>query len=83
MAVVIRLRREGTKNSPFYRIIVADSRQRRDGRYLEQIGTYDPKVAGTNCKVDLEKANAWIGKGAKPSETVASLLKQTKLRAAS
>jgi small subunit ribosomal protein S16 len=81
MAVVIRLRREGTKNSPFYRIVVTDSRLRRDGRFLEQLGTYDPRQKGDNYRIDLGKAAAWIGQGAKPSETVASIIKKARLKA--
>jgi small subunit ribosomal protein S16 len=81
MAVVIRLRREGTKNTPFYRIVVTDSRLRRDGRFLEQIGTYDPRQAGENYKIDLGKASAWMGQGAKPSETVASIIKKASRKA--
>jgi len=74
--VVIRLRREGTKDRPFYRIVAADQRFRRDGRFLEILGTYDPLQKKDNVKVDVDKANAWIAKGAQPSDTVASLLKQ-------
>lgn len=74
--VVLRLRREGTKNRPFYRIVAADQRMPRDGRFLEIIGTYDPLMENDNVKVNLEKANAWIAKGAQPSETVRSLLKK-------
>jgi len=79
--VVIRLRREGTKDRPFYRIVAADQRFRRDGRFLEILGTYDPLQEKNNVKVDLDKANAWIAKGAQPSETVASLLKRAKASA--
>ena len=74
--VVLRLRREGTKNRPFYRIVAADQRFPRDGRFLEILGTYDPLMADNNVKVNLEKANKWISKGAQPSETVRSLLKK-------
>ncbi|CAN5730148.1 30S ribosomal protein S16 [soil metagenome] len=76
--VVIRLRREGTKNRPFYRIVAADQRFRRDGRFLEILGTYDPLKENKNVVIDLEKTNAWISKGAQPSETVRSLIKQVK-----
>ena len=80
MAVAIRLRREGTKNRPFYRIVVADSRKRRDGRFIEMIGTYDPlKKSDDNSLIDLAKADAWIGKGAKASETVASIIRKARL----
>lgn len=83
MAVAIRLRREGAKNRPFYRIVVADSRARRDGRFIEQLGTYDPLLKGDdNYKVDFEKAQDWIAKGAQPSETVRSILKRAKAASA-
>ncbi len=76
MAVKIRLRRVGTKNVPCYRIVVADGRSPRDGRFIENIGTYDPKKADINFKVDLERARHWVGKGAQPSDTVRSILKK-------
>lgn len=76
MAVVIRLTRRGAKKRPFYRIVAADSRCPRDGRFLEILGTYDPLKEEDNCKIDIEKAAAWIQKGAQPSKTVASLLKK-------
>jgi len=76
VAVRIRLRRVGTKNVPIYRIVVADGRSPRDGRFIENIGTYDPRKAGDNFHVDLERAKHWIGKGAQPSETVRSILKK-------
>lgn len=76
MAVVIRLTRRGAKKRPFYRIVAADSRFPRDGRFLEILGTFDPLSSEDNCKVDAEKASAWIAKGARPSKTVASLLKK-------
>ena len=79
MAVAIRLRREGSKNRPFYRIVVADSRKRRDGRFIEMIGTYDPLKDSGNSVIDLPKADSWIGKGAKPSETVASIIRKARL----
>ena len=79
MAVAIRLRREGSKNRPFYRIVVADSRKRRDGRFIEMIGTYDPLKDSANSVIDLTKADSWIGKGAKPSETVASIIRKARL----
>ncbi len=74
--VVLRLRREGTKNRPFYRIVAADQRFPRDGRFLEILGTYDPLIKGDNYKVNLEAAQKWISVGAQPSETVASILKK-------
>ena len=74
--VVLRLRREGTKNRPFYRIVAADQRFPRDGRFLEILGTYDPLEKGNNFNVNLEAANKWISKGAQPSQTVASILRK-------
>ena len=76
MAVVIRLTRRGAKKKPFYRIVAADSRMPRDGRFLEILGTNDPMLKENGCKVDTEKAVEWIKKGAKPSKTVGSLLKK-------
>jgi len=74
--VRIRLRRVGTKNVPVYRIVVADGRSPRDGRFIENIGTYDPKKATNNFTVDVERAKHWIANGAQPSETVRSILKK-------
>ena len=76
MAVSIRLRREGTKNLPFFRIVVADSRSPRDGKFSERLGTYDPKKKGVNFVVNLDRANYWVSKGAIPSDTVRSILKK-------
>jgi len=76
MAVKIRLRRMGAKKKPFYRIIVADSRSPRDGRFIEEIGTYDPLKDPSEIKVDGEKALKWIADGAQPTETVRALLKK-------
>jgi small subunit ribosomal protein S16 len=75
MAVKIRLARHGSKANPFYRIVVADSRSPRDGRYIENIGTYDPQREPSAIQVDNEKAQAWLGKGAQPSNQVKKLLK--------
>ena len=75
MAVKIRLRRMGAKKAPFYRIVVADSRYPRDGRFIEEIGFYDPTQEPSVVKIDTEKAKDWLGKGAKPTDTVAKLLK--------
>ena len=75
MAVKIRLRRMGAKKTPFYRVVVADSRYPRDGRFIEEIGTYNPLVEPSEFKVDAEKAKKWIANGAKPTETVGKLLK--------
>ncbi|MCD8332253.1 MAG: 30S ribosomal protein S16 [Oscillospiraceae bacterium] len=76
MMVKIRLRRMGAKKSPFYRIVVADSRYPRDGRFIEEIGTYDPRVNPAAIQVDAERAQAWIKTGAQPTETVKALLKK-------
>ena len=76
MAVVLRMTRRGSKKKPFYRIVAADSRSPRDGKFLEMLGTYDPLKSENNIKIDAEKVASWIKKGAKPSETVASLLKK-------
>ncbi len=75
MAVKIRLRRMGQKKSPFYRIIVADSRSPRDGRFIEEIGTYDPRTEPSTIKVDEELAKKWLGTGAQPTEVVSKLFK--------
>ena len=74
--VKIRLRRMGAKKAPFYRIVVADSRSPRDGRFIEEIGTYDPVAEPVVLKVDAERAQAWIKTGAQPTETVKALLKK-------
>lgn len=75
MAVKIRLRRMGAKKAPFYRIVVADSRYPRDGRFIEEVGYYDPTKEPSVIKVDEEKAKKWISTGAQPTDTVKSLLK--------
>ena len=75
MAVKIRLTRLGKKKAPFYRVQVADSRYPRDGRFIEEIGTYDPTKDPSEIKIDAEKAKKWLANGAKPTETVAKLLK--------
>ena len=76
--VRIRLRRDGAKNKPYYRIVVADGRSPRDGKFLELIGTYDPKLKGENYKIDLDRADHWIEQGAQPSETVWSFIRKTR-----
>ena len=73
--VKIRLKRMGAKKSPFYRIVVADSRYPRDGRFIEQIGTYNPLTEPSTINVDSEKALKWLGQGAQPTDTVKELLK--------
>ena len=74
--VKIRLRRMGAKKAPFYRIVVADSRYPRDGRFIEEIGIYNPTTDPAELKVDVERAQAWIKTGAQPTETVRDLLKK-------
>ena len=74
--VKIRLKRLGAKKAPFYRIVVADSRYPRDGRFIEEIGTYNPCVNPAEIKIDGDKAKEWIGKGAQPTDTVRSMLKK-------
>ena len=74
--VKIRLRRVGAKKAPFYRIVVADSRSPRDGRFIEEIGTYDPLAQPAFVKIDMERAKYWIANGAQPTETVRALLKK-------
>jgi small subunit ribosomal protein S16 len=72
----IRLRRTGTTKRPYFRVVVADSRTPRDGRFVEVLGHYDPRQDPVVVKIDSERASYWMGKGAQPSETVRSLLKQ-------
>ncbi|MBQ3702168.1 MAG: 30S ribosomal protein S16 [Oscillospiraceae bacterium] len=74
--VKIRLRRMGAKKAPYYRIVVADSRSPRDGRFIEEIGMYDPMAEGEKIKVDMERAKYWIANGAQPTDTVRGLLKK-------
>ena len=74
MAVKIRLARHGSKGAPFYRIVVADSRSPRDGKFIDRIGTYNPRTQPSEIKVDEEKAGEWLGKGAQPTEQVRKLL---------
>lgn len=78
MAVAIRLRREGGRNTPYYRIVVADKRSPRDGRFIELIGTYDPKKKDNTFTVDLERAEYWLGVGAQPTETVHSIIRKAR-----
>jgi len=78
MAVSIRLRREGTKNRPYYKVVVADRRSPRDGKFIEIIGAYDPKKPGHNSTLNIDRAEYWISKGAQPSDTVRSLIKKNK-----
>ena len=76
MAVKIRLRRMGAKKNPFYRIVVADSRSPRDGRFIEEIGYYSPLTDPKTVKIDNEKANQWLNNGAKPTDTVKRLFRE-------
>lgn len=75
MAVKIRLRRMGAKKAPFYRVVVADSRYPRDGRFIEEVGYYDPTKEPSVIKIDEEKAKTWLANGAQPTDTVKALLK--------
>ena len=74
--VKIRLRRVGAKKAPFYRVVVADSHFARDGRIIEEIGTYDPLTEPATIKIDMERAKYWISNGAQPTDTVRGLLKK-------
>ena len=77
MSVKIRLKRMGMKKNPFYRVVVADVRSPRDGRFIEEIGYYNPMTASADIKVDGERAKYWLGVGAQPTDTVKVLLKKT------
>ncbi len=79
MAVKIRLRRMGAKKAPFYRVVVADSRYPRDGRFIEEIGYYDPTKDPAIIKIDGDKAKTWISNGAQPTDTVKALLKKSEI----
>ncbi len=79
MAVKIRLRRMGAKKAPFYRVVVADSRYPRNGRFIEEIGIYDPTKEPASVKIDAEKAKKWISNGAQPTDTVRALLKSNNI----
>lgn len=76
MAVKIRLKRMGAKKKPFYRVVVADSRYPRDGRFIEEIGYYNPNTNPSDVKIDADKAKEWLSKGAQPTDTVRALLKK-------
>jgi small subunit ribosomal protein S16 len=82
MAVSIRLRREGARNRPYYKVVVADSRSPRDGKFIEIIGTYDPKKPDHNSTLKLDRIDHWISQGAQPSDTVRSLIKKNKKQSA-
>ena len=77
MAVKLRLTRLGAKKNPYYRVVVADSRYPRDGRFIEVIGTYNPMTEPAEIKIDAEKAKTWIKNGAQPTDTVKALLRKT------
>ena len=79
MAVKIRLKRMGAKKAPFYRVIVADSRSPRDGRFIDEIGYYNPLTNPADIKIDAEAATKWLKNGAQPTETVRTLLKKTEI----
>ncbi len=81
MAVCLRLTRMGAKKKPFYRIVAADSRMPRDGRFIERLGHYDPMTEPPVIKVDLERVDYWIGEGAQPSDTVSQLIKKARAAA--
>ena len=83
MAVKIRLKRFGTKNKPFWRVVVADSRLPRDGRFIEEVGYYDPKTNPMKVEFKGDRVTHWLSKGAQPSEVVKSLLKRKGIKAAS
>jgi len=74
MAVRIRLSRHGAKKKPFYRVVVSDERSPRDGKFIEQVGTYDPNTASGGVKLDREKIETWVKRGAKPTQTVSELI---------
>ena len=79
MAVKMRLKRLGAKNAPFYRVVVADERAPRDGKFIEEIGYYNPLTNPAEIKIDAEKATKWLNNGAQPTETVRALLKKTEI----
>ena len=83
MAVSIRLRREGALNRPYYKVVVTDKRSPRDGKFLEMVGTYDPKKQGHNSSLKLDRIEHWLTRGARPSDTVRSLIKKNTKQAAS
>ena len=82
MSVSIRLRREGSLNNPYYKVVVADQRSPRDGKFIELVGNYDPKKAGENANVDLSRIDYWIKNGAQPSDTVRSIIKKARKKEA-
>jgi len=81
MSVSIRLRREGSLNNPYYKVVVADQRSPRDGKFIEIIGNYDPKKPGDNSNIDLARVDYWVTNGAQPSDTVRSIIKKARKKA--
>ena len=81
MSVSIRLRREGSLNNPYYKVVVADQRSPRDGKFIEIIGNYDPKKEGDNSNIDLTRVDYWVKNGAQPSDTVRSIIKKARKKA--
>lgn len=81
MAVAIRLRREGARNNPYYKIVVSDQRSPRDGKFIEIIGTYDPKKKDENFSIQLDRADYWVSVGARPSQTVGSIMTKARKKA--
>jgi small subunit ribosomal protein S16 len=82
MSVAIRLRREGNLNKPYYKVVVADQRSPRDGKFIELVGNYDPKKPGDNSNIDLSRIDYWIKNGAQPSDTVRSIIKKARKKEA-
>ena len=81
MSVSIRLRREGSLNNPYYKVVIADQRSPRDGKFIELVGNYDPKKAGDNANIDLARIDYWMQNGAQPSDTVRSIIKKARKKA--
>ena len=81
MSVSIRLRREGSLNNPYYKVVVTDQRSPRDGKFIEIVGNYDPKKAGDNANIDLSRVDYWVQNGAQPSDTVRSIIKKARKKA--
>ena len=82
MSVAIRLRREGSLNNPYYKVVVADQRSPRDGKFIELVGNYDPKKPGDNANVDLARIDYWVKNGAQQSDTVRSIVKKARKKEA-
>ncbi len=82
MSVSIRLRREGSLNKPYYKVVVTDQRSPRDGKFIEIVGNYDPKKPGDNSNIDLSRVDYWVKNGAQPSDTVRSIIKKARKKEA-